>query len=418
MGVGQQSNKMSKIPAKKKFFCMLVSFEGIFQYINQKKYVIEQISKSFESFYLINSEKLEFFSKKKPIQIDKIKKELPKNCLIIDPKNSAEFLSFAKNKELIILSNVGRLWRHFKIHYLLKKTNSKLIYLQNIGNFQTTAYPKFRSFMFQYLLKHLPHKIIIILSILNFFPKVQLRFLADKRNYEKAINNFYYKFSKKNKFIKLFYTEDYVLINSLAYDITTSNIFKISEEKIVMVDTNINHKDNIVYSGRVNETKVKKIYKTLEIFLNKISKLYNKSVVVCVHPSSNLKKIKSYLKNFEVVKYKTKENIYKSFLTFFYDSSSIVDAFILRKNLIVLENEMMGESLTLLCNIYPPKTGIMKINLNQEFFLKNKNHFIKKIRNTANSKKYNDFVNTNLQADGVNNGTKKFIKIITDRYFN
>ena len=83
MGVGQQSNKMSKIPAKKKFFCMLVSFEGIFQYINQKKYVIEQISKSFESFYLINSEKLEFFSKKKPIQIDKIKKELPKNCLII-----------------------------------------------------------------------------------------------------------------------------------------------------------------------------------------------------------------------------------------------------------------------------------------------------------------------------------------------
>ena len=38
----------------------MVSFADIKQYINQKKYFIDKISNSFDEFYLINSEKLEY----------------------------------------------------------------------------------------------------------------------------------------------------------------------------------------------------------------------------------------------------------------------------------------------------------------------------------------------------------------------
>jgi hypothetical protein len=196
---------MGKTQLKKKYFCLMVSFADIKQYINQKKYFIDKISNSFDEFYLINSEKLEYLSKKKEIDLKEIKKLLPTNCKVFDPVNSSEFLNFCENKDLVILSNIGRQWRHFRIHYLLKKSQSKLIYVQNLGNYQTTAYPKLRSFVLQLLLKHLPHKITIILSILRIFPMIDLRFLSDKFNYEKAINNFFLRFLIKIN-ILIFFT--------------------------------------------------------------------------------------------------------------------------------------------------------------------------------------------------------------------
>ena len=53
---------MSEKKQKKKCLCLLTPFHGIFQYLNQKKYILNEISKSFDDFYLINSERLEFFS--------------------------------------------------------------------------------------------------------------------------------------------------------------------------------------------------------------------------------------------------------------------------------------------------------------------------------------------------------------------
>ena len=49
-----------------------------------------------------------------------------------------------------------------------------------------------------------------------------------------------------------------------------------------MVDTNINHVDNIEYSGYINEQTIKKCYEKLEIFLKKLSFYYDKPVIVCL----------------------------------------------------------------------------------------------------------------------------------------
>ena len=399
------------------FFCILTAFGSIEQFINQKKYLINEISNSFKIFYIINSEKLEFNSKKRSRDLNKIKNMLPNNCILFDPYNSKEFIDFSKDKRLIVFFNVGRSWRDYRTHYLLKKVKAKLIVIQNIGNSQSTTYPKAKSFFQQSFYKHLPHKILIILSIFNFFPKVDIRFLSNRINFERATNNFFYKISKKNKYIKLFYTKNFFLVNTLAFDTMHSSTLKISEEKIVMVDTNVNHKDNIQFSGLLTDEQVEKIYKKLEIFLKEISVLYSKPVVVCVHPSQNLNEIKKYMPEFEIVKYKTRENIYKAFLVFFYDSSAIVDAYLLKKRLVVLENALMGKSLTILSKTYPFKTGVKKINLQEKLNINDKELFLKNIEEVNKSKKYIDFIENNLQPDGVDNGSKKIINIIKNNLF-
>ena len=60
-----------------------------------------------------------------------------------------------------------------------------------------------------------------------------------------------------------------------------------------MVDTNINHNDQVRFSGRISNHDVIKIYKELNIFLKQVSKVYDKKIIVCVHPSSDLKFVKN-----------------------------------------------------------------------------------------------------------------------------
>ena len=77
-----------------------------------------------------------------------------------------------------------------------------------------------------------------------------------------------------------------------------------------------------------------------------------KKVTVCIHPSTNLEYMKKVYKHFNVTQFKTREKIYSSFITVFYETSAIVDALIL-KNLIVLENKLMGETWSQYINVYP-----------------------------------------------------------------
>ena len=77
----------------------------------------------------------------------------------------------------------------------------------------------------------------------------------------------------------------------------------------------------------------------------------------------------------------------------------------------------MGKSISELHRIYTTKIGLIKINLNQEFSIDNKEAFLNKIENTTNSQKFNNYIYNNLQPDGNFNGTKKFIQKIKEKYF-
>lgn len=404
--------------SKKNFFCLIFPFDNFDHYATQKKNLILKIAESFDEFYMINISRLEMGRKNKFVDIEEIKKKIPKNCKIFDPKSSNEFLDFSRDKQLILLCNIGRAWRYYKIHYLLKKIDAKLIYSHEIGNIQYMNIASVRAFFVQFIAHYIPHKIVIILSILNIFPKVDLRFLTNKNIYNKSTNSFLYKISNKYKFISLFYTKKFELINSMPLDNLKLERHQITEEKIVMIDTVLNHPDNVIENGVIDKKKFIHCYKVLEKFLKKISKIYNKPVVICVHPTQDLDIIKELMKDFEVVKYQTKENIYKSFITFFYNSSAVVDAYILQKRIVGLENSAMGDSWLKTISYYPSKTGIMKINIDQEFEIKDKNFFLEKLDQTIRSEKYKNYINNFLISDGENNGADKIINTIKEKYFN
>ena len=53
--------------------------------------------------------------------------------------------------------------------------------------------------------------------------------------------------------------------------------------------------------------------------------------MVCIHPGHDLKESQSIFKEFKVVKFKTREYIYKAFLVTNFDSSAVDDAILLKK---------------------------------------------------------------------------------------
>ena len=396
----------------------MFGFEYFEHVLTQKKFLIKKISQSFEKFYLINSSKLEIGKESFSSNIDYLKKKIPSNCEIIDPNGSKEFINFSKDKNLIIYCTIGRLWKFFRIHYLLKKVNAKLIYIHEIGMLNSAISASKKAYLVRWFNFELPHKIVILLSILNIFPKIDLRFLTIKEHYKKAINNFFYKISKKFKYINFFYTKNFELINSISYDQFKSNEIKVSEEKIVVVDTNINHWEALQQGWGVNHETFEKCYKDLEIYLKMLSNKFKKPIVVCIHPTSDINRIKNLLRDFEVVKFQTKENIYKSFIVLFYNSAAIVDAFLLKKRIIVIENRRMGKNWVKAVNIYTDKIGLLKIDLQKENKIIDNDLFLKKLDDIVKSEKYNNFINGQLRSDisGMM-GSDKIISIIKKKYF-
>ena len=96
-----------------------------------------------------------------------------------------------------------------------------------------------------------------------------------------------------------------------------------------------------------------------------------------------------------------------------------MDAFILGKKIVALENSAMGQNWINQSNQYPSKAGILKINIDNGLTLKHKNKLQKLIKQKKNSLKYNNFVKLNLIPDRKNiNGTEKTLKIIKRLYNN
>ena len=111
---------------KKNFFGIIFNFNGFAQLTYQKKFLFKKISENFDQFYLINSSNIEFFGGKKEFNLEELKKKIPHNFVLINPKNSKEFNNFFKDKFFILIASIGRQFGHFKIHYLLNKKNIKL----------------------------------------------------------------------------------------------------------------------------------------------------------------------------------------------------------------------------------------------------------------------------------------------------
>jgi len=254
---------------------------------------------------------------------------------------------------------------YLKIHLFLKYKNIKMIQVSNIGypNYQP-ANMDFKKntilsliYFFDWVIFR---KILVILGNLGLVAKNEIRFLSNKLILERIIKNPIKNFLYKKK---LFYSKKIVLVNSRSHDFLLNNKPVLSEEYIVHLDDNLNHPDDLRLREKIDEKTIENHYYFLNKSLKKLSEEFKKEVIACIHPAFDLTKHQSYLSQFKVVQYKTREYLLKSCLVTVFTSSSVVDAILLKKRVIGLFSRYTCDSAYLKAKLNANTYGFVSINM-------------------------------------------------------
>ena len=417
---------------KKKHLALFINDLRRFNSIlTTERFLFQKICENFEKLFIISIENLCFFSsgtsgfnnkdfffdKKKRKLIAKNKNlKLPNNIEFFQPLDANDFKKFMFDKDIVGINTFGRTFKELKVHFLLKKYNIKQIQISNIGNIQTQIVPIKNTFWKAWIYKFqhdFGHKLTVLLSNFGMVSKIDIRFVSNKElinnlKLTKGIKSFLFK-----KF-NLFYCKKHILVNSNSYDIIASSKPTIREEKIVLLDLMFDHEEIIAMGSNLEAKDTKDFHFRMKKLLNYLSKVYKKKVVVCIHPKDNLNKKKKIYSNYEVVKYASKENIFKAFLVIFFDTSAITDAIFLEKKIIAITSKAMDKNQISQALDYHYKAGIIKINL-EDYSIKNKKELSYKLNKAK--KKYSKYNKKFLVPDGKNFGYKKIIKIVKNNFF-
>jgi hypothetical protein len=381
--------------------------------------LINKISEKFEKIYMVNVEKLKFFSKRKIKLNYRLNENLkfPSNIEFFNPTNPKDFNYFMVGKELIGINSFGRSFNELKIYFLLSRHKIKQVQTSNIGNIQSNL-KVLKGFFWKGLLykfKHdYSHKFTVLLSNFGLVPKMEIRFITNTDIIE-------YKKKGKGLWKKIFnyfnfhFAKEFILINSRAFDEIKESKIEIEENQIVLLDE---HTDDPQWTnlGKVcSKEKIDEHYRYLTKLLNYLSNIYNKKVVVCIHPMDDLEKKRKYFPGFKVVKYQTRENIMKAFIVLFFESGAIIDAILLKKRIATLFSSCLDENQVQHGKNYSKKVGILQIDIEDEIKF-DKDNFLLKLDKTK--EKYSKYINEHIKPDGENIGHEKIIKILKERFFN
>ena len=259
----------------------------------------------------------------------------------------------------------------------------------------------------------LSKKVLTLLSILNIVPKNEINFTSNidiLRNIEKSkIKKFLYK-------KKLLYSKNIEVVNSRTHDIFFEKKIDTSkEDQITYLDFNLNHEIQLSLRGNLSEEHINRYYNNIIKFLKDISKIFEKKIVVCIHPRDNLEVKKKIFKDFRVLQNVTSENITKSFLVVFFESSAIIDAILTKKRIITLVSNDLDENMLNGSNIYRDRLGITQIHL-ENYKNIEKIKLIEELND--NIKNYDKYIKENISPVGNEIGYKKIFKVLKENFFN
>ena len=400
------------------FFCCSTS-QGFNKIINTRNLLLNNICKKFEKIYMINFINLKLFSNKKEKYNFTINKKfkLPNNIEFFTPLNSKDFADFMVGKELIGIIDLDRRFADLKLYLLLKKYKIKQVQISNIGFLLAEHTPLKNNFwkgVLWKLKKVYAHKFIVLLSNLGLISKLEIRFTTNSAIVEsiKKSKNFYQKIF--NHF-KLAFAKETILVNSRAFDLYKVDKTKVRENLIVHLDWNLDDPQFLVFKDPLNRKNIEKHYFYLERLLKYFSNVYKKKIVVPLHPMDDLKLKKKYFPDFDVVQYQTRENILKAFIVFFFETSAIIDAILLKKKIINLHSDIFDKNQVNINQKLSRKIGILNINIKDEVFTK-KDDLLLQLDNIT--EKYSNHVKTYIAPDGNNLGYEKIIKTLRERFFN
>ena len=397
--------------SNKKIIAILVEDSNYQSLINFNNLLYEEIIKEFKELYIIDFQNLIFFKKKK---INKKTNFKIKNIKIFKPNSASEFIKFFEKKKLIAFNNLGKGFSTFRIYYILNKVNLTQILLLNLGFLSNTVEIKkknikiFFSSLYFFFNRKIARYIFKFLTIIDIFPKYDYYLDSSRPTIKNMNSSFIKKIERLCPKIKISFFRKAININSRSYDGLSDKKYSNEKKYLVFVDSFFEHKDRVIREGSIEKKNIIEYYSILAKFLKKLSKIYDKKVIICSHPSNNSKLFQSYLKNFTIKKGKTHEMIKKSFITLFHESSSIFEAIMLKKKIIILKSDLLGDYLSNRVKGYEKLLNLQSVDINNYHSLKKSK--LDPILNSSNNNNY--YVNNYLNADGVIPGYKKIIKLL------
>lgn len=385
-------------------------------HINEKLY--NDLSKKFKKICFVNVSKLRPFGNFRNFKIKKNIIRNNKKFKFLEIENEKQFRKILYKKDIVVINNFSYSFKDYYLHYLVKKYSLFQIIIQNIGfipggerHAKKKIFTKIKFFFY----KTLPHKLFSILLIFKIFKPVDIRFISNKDLFLKIEKSKRNKLQKKLTYLQINQYKKTFLINSRSHDIFYKNKdIKIKDKYITFIESHIDHRDKVRDEGKSSSYDKKNYYKKINILFDKLSKIFKKKIIICVHPKYSISEAKKNFKKFKVVKFKTREYITKSFIVCFHDSSAILDAFYLNKNILSIQSKHLGKLYAYRNNIYHKHIPIFTINIDNEIKL-SKNLMIKKF-NLA-KKKYNQFQKTFLVKNKNELGSNQIFKIIKKRIF-
>lgn len=403
------------------YFMSIKDSDNLKRIISNDKNTFSNFSKEFGNIYIINLYNLNFNFKKIDNSNFFAELKLDNKYIYFEPKNLKSFKEFIKDKKICGVISFGIYLTNIKLLFHLKRRNIKLFQISNVGNVNISNLfymsSNFIKNFFSIITHRLSHILIVILSNLNFIPKVEIRFLSNKRWMPNKLKKSLFKniFNKLN----LRYAKRLEIINSRSYDILAQNNLGLEEKYITILDEIWNDPQYLIYRDRISDKNLNDHYKNFNRKLELISNFLNKEVIICIHPNDNLEEKEKFFPNFKVKKYLTRDYIYKSKVVMLFESSAIIDAIILKKKIITFSTDLMDQSQNYHQNHFNDELKIEKLNIDKELIFdeQTKNKFI--YDKDRIDFYYDRYIKMNIAADETKMlGYKKVTKILKEEFFN
>lgn len=362
-------------------------------YIQQKD-LYDHLSKKNKFFYIINCQNL--------IKREKIKSSnfiKNKKIIIYNPKTYLDLNSFLSKNKIFLINNLSPKLFHLKIHLMLNKKNIFQVSIDNLGvlssyytdNWKNINLVKKVEFLY---IKKFAFALYRSLILFGLIKSIDILYLARKDVFQKYTSSILRKLPFKKRYKKIIPTK----VRQISL-----NKKKLAEKFIIYIDPNINHGDMKTRGGGITEKSKKIFINNLKNYFTHFEKLFNKKVIICLHPSSNELLYKNMFKAFKVVKYQTEKYLFKSFVVLFHESSITNLAILMKKKLINLRTRNLGKYFYERSKLFSKnfalvkydldkiiknddKTVISKLNLNVKNYNRslNKLYFISKKTNSVN----------------------------------
>lgn len=397
--------------------CLFVASDDVSKQVNIYNEIILKIIKELGSFTIINfnnilKKKLNLVNDQNNISI--LKSKFGKKIDYFSPSEKNEFLQYIGSDKIFAIDGLGKSFSFFKIRKLINKQNIKLVLIMNLGflsNEFLYTINSFKGYLFKFK-KKINNFLYRFLVIIKFFPNIFIYFETRKEIYNSCIKNRKTKLSIFFPFLNILYFENIYKINSKSYDHYLKNKNSLEEKKIIFLDGNYKHTD-IINRENLDIIELKKKYfQRLRIFFRWFENIFNQKVEICLHPSSDINEYKNYFKDRIVSMNLTNENIIKSFIVIFHESSAILDAIIYKKKIISLNTNLFGKYISTRILYYKEKLNLFSIGMDN--YKNYKNYQMKDILSKLqySIRDYDTYIDSYMKSDDEELGSDKIIRIL------